>query len=123
MLFGGLAGEARSRSGQPGCDGDGGIIGAFNLDGSGHAGGGDATFFADAVLLLALRRACFVIDTARDGEELLKGEFSGLGVGDGHGFVCEQWVVVVCDWEVCSSDDLKIAGMGSWGIDGDQGRL
>ena len=111
-MFGGLAGEAGSRSGQPGCDGDGWITGASNVDGSADAGGGDATFFADAVLLLALRGAWFVVDTARDGEELIKGEFSGLGVVDGHGFVCEKWVEVVCDWEVCSSDDLKIAGMG-----------
>jgi len=89
VLFGGLAGEARSRSGQLGCDGDGWITGASNVDGSTDAGGGDTALFADAVLLLALRSAWFVIDTACDGEQLIKGEFGGLGVGEGHGFVCE----------------------------------
>ena len=94
MLLGGLAGEARSRSGQPGCDGDGWITGASNVDGSTDAGGGDTALFADAVLLLALRSAWFVINTACDGEQLIKGEFGALGVGDGHGFVHElRWFV------------------------------
>ena len=88
VLFGGLAREAR-RSGQPGCVGDGWITGASNVDGSTDAGGCDTALFADAVLLLALRSAWFVIDTACDGEQLIKGEFGGLGVGEGHGFVCE----------------------------------
>ena len=54
-----------------------------------------------------------MIDTACDGEQLIKGEFGGLGVGEGHGIVSE----------LCSSDDLKIAGIGCWGVDGDQGWL
>ena len=94
VLFGGLAGEARSRSGQPRGDGDGGITRELNVDGSADAGGGDASLFADAVLLLALGSAWFVIDTACDGEQLIKGEFGALGVGDGHGFVHElRWFV------------------------------
>ena len=93
MLFGGLAREVR-RSGQPGCVGDGWITGASNVDGSTDAGGGDAALFADAVLLLALRSAWFVIDTACDGEQLIKGEFGGLGVGESHGFLSElRWFV------------------------------
>ena len=34
------------------------------------------------------------------------------------------WWSMICVWEVsdvCSSDDLKIAGMIGWGVDGDQG--
>ena len=47
--------------------------------------------------------------------QLIQGEFVGLGAGEGHGFVCGRCVGVDCVWEVselCSSDDLKIAGMG-----------
>ena len=88
VLFGGLAGEARSRGGLDGCDGDGWIARELNFDGSRDAGGCDAALFEDAVLLLALRGAWCVIDTTGDGGELIKGEFSGLGVVEGHGFVC-----------------------------------
>ena len=95
VLFGGLAREAR-RSGQPGCVGDGWITGASNVDGSTDAGGGDTALFADAVLLLALRSAWFVIDTACDGEQLIKGEFGGLGAGEGHGIVRVKCVGVGC---------------------------
>ena len=55
-------------------------------------------------------------ESSGDVIELIKGEFSGLGVGEGHGFVRVRCVGVGCVWEVselCSSDDLKIAGMGS----------
>ena len=82
-------------SGHPWCVGDGWITGASNVDGSTDAGGGDTTLFADAVLLLALRSAWFVIDTACDGEQLIKGEFGGLCAGEGHGFVCVRCVGVV----------------------------
>ena len=50
-----------------------------------------------------------------DVVELIKGEFGGLGVGEGHGFVRVRCVGGVCVREVsevCSSDDLKIAGIG-----------
>ena len=94
-MFGGLAREAR-RSGQPGCVGDGWITGASNVDGSTDAGGGDTALFADAVLLLALRSAWFVIDTTGDGGELIKGEFSGLGAVEGHEFARVRCVGVVC---------------------------
>ena len=91
----GLAREAR-RSGQPGCVGDGWITGASNVDGSTDAGGGETALFADAVLLLALRSAWFVIDTACDGEQLIKGEFGGLGAGESHEFVRCVGVGCVC---------------------------
>ena len=58
---------------------------------------------------------CSSEESCRDIVELIKGEFGGLGVGDGHGFVRVRCVGVVCVREVselCSSDDLKIAGMG-----------
>ena len=93
-MFEGLAREAR-RSGHPWYVGDGWITGASNADGSTDAGGGDTALFADAVLLLALRSAWFVIDTACDGEQLIKGEFGGLGAGESHEFVSELW------WLVC----------------------
>ena len=95
-MFGGLAREARSRSGQPRCDGDGWITRELNVDGSTDTGGGDAALFTDAVLLLALRSAWFVINTACDGEQLIKGEFGGLGAGESHGLVCVRCVGVGC---------------------------
>ena len=95
VLFDGLARETRV-SGHPWCVGDGWITGASNVDGRTDAGGGDTALFADAVLLLTLRSAWFVINTACDGEQLIKGELGGLGVDEGHGLVRVKCVGVGC---------------------------